>query len=311
MQQVTLGVAIVGAVLSSAADAAVPNPIGLVNDFANVIDDRREADIDALVRDVARTTSAEIAVVTVPSLEGKSIEQYAHQLFNAWGIGKKGTNNGVLVLVAPSSRTMRIEVGYGLEAVLPDGLAGEIIRSTFVPRFRDGDYTTGILDGVTRIAAIVREGRRAAPNVIVERGIEPAGDDAGNGDDTPPAWLLVPFLGLFVTSGAFATGVSVRARTLVLLIVGVMFSVMPFIILLVSYPALTLLTVAPVAALLASIGYVKGGTRKWREILRGTAAADGTDWTTRSSSDSSSDSSSSSSDFGGGSSGGGGASGHW
>ena len=288
------------------ASAALPSPKGYVNDFANVIDDRRESAIDAVVRDVARTTSAEIAVVTVSSLEGMSVERYATELFNAWGIGKKGTNNGVLVLVAPSARTMRIEVGYGLEPVLPDGLAGEIIRTSFAPRFRDGDYSAGILDGVARIAAIVQEGKPAAP------GVE---STSAGGDDLPP-WLFVPFLGLFVVAGAFGTGVGVRARTYVLLIVGIIFAAFPLVVLLFTFPTISLLTVAPIAAAMATIGYTKAGSRKWQQGLRGTTSVDKSDWISGregnlSSSSSSSNDSSSSSDFGGGSSGGGGASGQW
>ena len=84
-----------------------------------------------------------MAVVTVPSLNGVPAEDYAVQLFKEWGIGQAKTDNGVLVLVAPNEREMRIEVGYGLEGILPDGLAGQIIRENFVPRFRDNDTTAG------------------------------------------------------------------------------------------------------------------------------------------------------------------------
>jgi len=293
-------------VSNAPASAALPSPNGYVNDFANVIDDRRESAIDAVVRDVARTTSAEIAVVTVPSLEGKSVEQYAVELFNAWGIGKKGTNNGVLVLVAPSARTMRIEVGYGLEPVLPDGLTGEIIRSSFVPRFRDGDYSAGILDGVARVAAIVREGKRASDAV----------ETTSAGDDDLPPWLFVPFLGLFVVGGSFGIGVGARARTYVLLIVGIIFAAFPLVVLLFTFPTISLLTVAPIAAAMATIGYSKAGSRKWQQGLRGKTSVDNHDWISGregnlSSSSHASNDSSSSSDFGGGSSGGGGASGQW
>ena len=93
-----------------------------------------------MLRDVEQQTTAEIAVVTVPSLDGMTVEEYASRLFKAWGIGKKGRDNGVLVLVAPTEHKMRIEVGYGLEAVLPDGLAGQIVRTECLPRFKEGDY---------------------------------------------------------------------------------------------------------------------------------------------------------------------------
>ncbi len=98
-------------------------------------------------------------MATVPSLNGMSVEEYANKLFAEWGIGQKGKDNGVLVLVAPSERKIRIEVGYGLEPILPDGLAGSIIRDQFIPAFRKSDYQSGVLDGVRRVAAIVRRGQ--------------------------------------------------------------------------------------------------------------------------------------------------------
>jgi uncharacterized membrane protein YgcG len=149
--------------------AAFPTPRGYVNDFANVIDAQREAQIDALVRETARMTSAEIVVVTVPTLDGMTVEDYAAKLFASWGIGKKGKDNGVLVLVAPGARATRIEVGYGLEPVLPDGLAGEIIRTSFLPRFRDNDYSTGIADGVDRARRKARRAWRCLADQAVER----------------------------------------------------------------------------------------------------------------------------------------------
>ena len=84
------------------------------------------------------------------------MEDYATALFNAWGIGKKDRDNGVLILVAVEDRAMRIEVGYGLEGVLPDGLAGSVIRQSFLPRFRDDDYRAGILEGTARIVEYPR-----------------------------------------------------------------------------------------------------------------------------------------------------------
>src|SRR5215510_4972706 len=87
---------------NTSAHAAFPTPRGYVNDFANVIDVGHEAQIDALLRETERSTSAEIVVVTVSTLDGMTVEDYASRLFAAWGIGKKGKDNGVLVLVAPT-----------------------------------------------------------------------------------------------------------------------------------------------------------------------------------------------------------------
>ena len=105
-----------------------------------------------------------------------SVEEYANRLFKEWGVGQAKQDNGVLVLVAPNEREMRIEVGYGLEGVLPDGLAGQIIRDDFTPRFRDNDYSGGIRDGVTPRRRHRREapgadagGARAVQRGVIER----------------------------------------------------------------------------------------------------------------------------------------------
>jgi uncharacterized protein len=127
-------------------------------------------------------------VVTVPSLDGMTIEEYANRLFAAWRIGKKAHNNGVLFLVAPADRKVRIEVGYGLEPVLPDGLAGEIIRANVLPRFKEGDYTRGIRDGLTRVATIVR-----ANHTLTADERRTIADS-----DRPPGLVVFLFLACFI-----------------------------------------------------------------------------------------------------------------
>ncbi len=128
---------------ATAVAAELPKPTGPVNDFAGVLSDAAERELTELLRSLESETTAEIAVATVASLEGLPIEEYATKLFNAWGVGQAGKDNGVLVVVDPTSRSMRIEVGYGLEAILPDGLAGSIIRRDFGPAFKAGDYDAG------------------------------------------------------------------------------------------------------------------------------------------------------------------------
>ncbi len=149
----TLGAALV------AAD--FPKPTGPVNDFAGLLDGPTKASLTTLIDAVEKETTAEIAVATVTTLDGMSVEEYANKLFKEWGIGQKGRDNGVLLLVAPTERNMRIEVGYGLEGVLPDGLAGNVMRDDMLPQFGRGDYQGGIVRGVERLAAIIR---RNAPN---------------------------------------------------------------------------------------------------------------------------------------------------
>jgi len=135
-----------------------PSPVGYVNDFAGVIDSDSRVRMESLMSQVRSQTGIEIAVVTVTSLDGLPIEDYSIELARRWGIGGKKENNGLLILIAPSERKWRIEVGYGLEGELPDGLVGEVGRR-MVPYFRGERYGTGLLLGVQTVVATIAEKR--------------------------------------------------------------------------------------------------------------------------------------------------------
>ncbi len=132
-----------------------PKPASYVADFANVIDSDSRQTLEQKLSDFERATTNEFAIVTVPSLEGDTVEDYAVRLFKEWGIGKKGKDNGILILVAPHEHQGRIEVGYGLELVIPDGLAGQIIRENMAPYFRQGQYGQGLQAAIGAIEAIL------------------------------------------------------------------------------------------------------------------------------------------------------------
>lgn len=122
------------------------------------------ADIDRLTRRLAaheQTTSNQLVVVTLNSLQGYDIEEYGYQLGRHWGIGQGKLNNGVLLIVAPTERKVRIEVGYGLEGDLPDALAHQIIQRDILPRFKKRDYAGGISQGVDAIIAAINGSYRA------------------------------------------------------------------------------------------------------------------------------------------------------
>src|SRR5262245_61576424 len=136
-----------------------------VHDFAGLLSPDQRAELETLARDVERETTAQLAIVTVPSLRDRTVDQYANQLFNDWGIGNKDRNNGVLFLIAPNERRMRIEVGYGLEPLLTDPLCGEIRDDQVIPRFRANDMPGGILAGSRRIASILRDNKQAAEGI--------------------------------------------------------------------------------------------------------------------------------------------------
>ena len=291
------------------AQGSLPKPSGRVNDFAGVLDAPVEAEIDQLLADLERKTSSEVAVAIVTSLDGMPVEDYANRLFKAWGVGQAKEDNGVLVLVAPNEREMRIEVGYGLEGVLPDGLAGQIIREQFTPRFRDDDYPGGIRDGVRRIVEVVERHQVLTPEQLAQL-------DESSSDEPPPA-ILIPFLGLFVAIGFFMIGAGIRSKTVFPLLFGGMFGGMPLLLSLGIAFTLALLTLFPLALGMAVFGYRMGARASVRDSFRPKGKKGRSDggWTmgggSSGSGSSSSSSSGSSSSFGGGSSGGGGASGKW
>jgi uncharacterized protein len=127
---------------------------GYVVDLAKVIDPATRAKIEGMATELQQKTGAQIAVVTVNSLEGQTREDYAADLYKHLGIGSKKNNEGVLLLVAPKERQYKIEVGYGLEPVINDARAGDVGRA-MVPGLRAGDYNAAILTGMTQIAQMI------------------------------------------------------------------------------------------------------------------------------------------------------------
>src|SRR5690606_5234978 len=129
------------------AQPAVPPLTGRVVDLADVLSPATEAQVTTLLEAHEAQTTNQVAVLTIPSLQGSTVEEVANEVFNAWGLGQSGRDNGVLLLVARDDRELRIEVGYGLEGALTDAEAGRIIRNVIVPRFRDGDFDGGVSAG--------------------------------------------------------------------------------------------------------------------------------------------------------------------
>jgi len=137
----------------------VPYLTGRVTDNAQLLSaETRQALTERLKAHEDRTTN-QIAVLTISSLEGEGIEEYAVAVFNEWKLGQKGKDNGILLIVAPSERRMRIEVGYGLEGTMPDGVAGSIIRNVITPHFKKNDFNRGITEGVSAIISVLEGGK--------------------------------------------------------------------------------------------------------------------------------------------------------
>ena len=133
------------------------SPKGRVSDFAGQFSAAELTALENFLQEVERKTTAEIAVVTVKNLDGGDIDDYATRLFERWGIGKKGKDNGALLIAAIEDRKVRIEVGYGLEGAIPDARAGRILDESVIPFFKNGQYGAGLTEGARALALLVAQ----------------------------------------------------------------------------------------------------------------------------------------------------------
>jgi uncharacterized protein len=145
-------------------------PTGYVNDFAGVLSPQTISSLDSLCQYIDQKGGAQIAVVTVKNLDGDEIDDYAVKLEEAWKVGPKATDRGVLILFAIDDHKYRIEVGYGLEPIIPDGRAGEIGRSV-VPYLRQGDYNAAVTSATQQVAEIIAADAKIPLNGQAEQAV--------------------------------------------------------------------------------------------------------------------------------------------
>lgn len=129
-----------------------PPLTGRVVDDANLLSPAAEARLTSELVTLEQQTGHQLVVVTLPDLQGYEIEDYGYQLLRTWGIGRKGQDDGIILIVAPNQRKVRIEVGYGLEPVMTDALSSLIIQRAILPAFKAGDMEKGVVDGTEAIA---------------------------------------------------------------------------------------------------------------------------------------------------------------
>tara|TARA_R110000782_G_scaffold78276_3_gene154968 strand:- start:13739 stop:14497 length:759 start_codon:yes stop_codon:yes gene_type:complete len=169
-----------------------PALTGRVVDAANILDPAQEAALDAKLADLEKQSQRQLVVVTISDLQGYDIADYGFRLGDHWGVGDKERDDGALLIVAPRERKVRIEVGYGLEGVLPDILAGRIIRDVIIPRFKANDYPGGIAAGVDAISKLLllppEEARKIA---------EQAQQETQRGDQGAPMLFVIFFILFF------------------------------------------------------------------------------------------------------------------
>ena len=190
--------------LVAISEEGFPRRQGMINDFANVIPPNVKADMEGRVREVFEKTGTTIAVATVQTMGVNYTSDYANRLYKAWGIGKKGENKGVLIFVAVKERKVRIETGYGVEGILPDGKVGEILRNEMLPHFKKNDYGTGLLNAVNSVSMIIAEDAKVklSEQAITGDATPPAVDDQPKQDDGLDAWGIGIVLGII--AGLFA-----------------------------------------------------------------------------------------------------------
>jgi uncharacterized protein len=185
--------------LAGALAATFPPLTGRVVDQANIIPDETRNALTSKLADLESKSGIQLVVATIASLEGEEIEPYANQLFRTWKLGEAQKNNGVLLLVAPNERRVRIETGYGLEGTLTDALSKVIISNAITPRFKTGDYGGGITRGVDDIITVLTTDAsewQKRPSLRLDRQQE-----SNSADGIIPALLIGLIILLIVSPG--------------------------------------------------------------------------------------------------------------
>ena len=321
MKKYTILVLLIGilATVRVAGSIDVPYLTGRVNDYAGNLSEDAVTSLSEELKEHEERTTNQVVVLTIPSLQGESIEDYSNRVFNEWKLGQSGQDNGILIVIVPDERRMRIEVGYGLEAVMTDFKASRIIREIMTPRFREGDFDGGITEGALAVINVL-EGQELPEGTEVDEASDSSFSsglsELGDNDMPIGARILIGafifgIIGLFTIIGIVTPGFGWFLYLFLIpfwamfpiIVLGVNGALVCFIIYLIGYPITKL--------------YIR--TTPWfkkaKQDLRtkGKASIGGFSFSSGSSGGSWSSGGSSSGGFsgGGGSSGGGGASGGW
>lgn len=183
-----------------ALDPSRLKPQGYVSDFAGILDEASRIELENYCATVEQSTGAQMAIVTIPSLEGSPVEDFANDLFRQWGVGEKGRNEGVLLLVAIRDRISRVEVGYGLEPALPDGFSGGVLRE-MRPSLREGNYGPALMAGAAQIGEQIAR----AKGVRIARTLPRRAPPAGRRGEREIPWAFI-ILFVVLVFGMFGRG---------------------------------------------------------------------------------------------------------
>ncbi|HEV2867613.1 MAG TPA: TPM domain-containing protein [Allosphingosinicella sp.] len=179
-------------VAAPAAAQQFPPLTGRVVDQANLLTPPQEAELTQRLEALERASSRQLVVATIADLGGYPIEDYGYRLGRNWGLGQRGANNGIILIVAPNEKRTRIEVGYGLEPIMTDALSNQIIQQQMLPRFRANDFAGGIIAG----ADAIMQQLQAPPEQAEQRALEAAQAARSGGGESGSAfpllfWLIV------------------------------------------------------------------------------------------------------------------------
>lgn len=181
------------AACATAAPQIPPKPTAAagiyVQDYAQVLSAEDKRRLLSIGQELDNKTTAQLAVVTVKNLDGQPIEDYALSILREWGIGSKEKNNGALIVVAVQDRRSRIEVGYGLEGLLTDGLTGRIQDQAMIPYFRKGNYAAGIVNGYAVTASLIAKDAGVQLTAVNSEQIAVPAKTTNNTDQEYPFWL--------------------------------------------------------------------------------------------------------------------------
>jgi uncharacterized protein len=209
--------ALVALLLLASPAAAIDFPplSGRVVDQANLLSPAQEAEVTQKLEALQRASSRQLVVATVASLQDQPIEDYGYQLGRFWHIGQQGANNGIILLVAPNEKRVRIEVGYGLEPIMTDGLANQIIQQQILPRFRANDYPGGIMAGadaiIAQLQAPLEQAEQTAAAAERARSDSGGGRGARHGSSSPLPLIFWIGVTLFIVFGLTRSGMRGKA----------------------------------------------------------------------------------------------------
>ncbi|MEO8597824.1 MAG: TPM domain-containing protein [Candidatus Solibacter sp.] len=180
-------------------------PQGYVSDFAGVIDSASKARLETYAAAVERSTGAQMALVTIPTLEGEPVEDVANTIYRAWGVGQKGKNEGILLLLAIGDRRNRLEVGYGLEPILPDGFSGSVLRE-MRPALRQQQYGEALMAAAETIGNTVAKSKNVTITEQLPRRMRPKSSDSIPWPMIVGGILLLLFLSRGGRGGGYSGG---------------------------------------------------------------------------------------------------------